>query len=163
MRKSDFCFLTAANDGKGSINMIALAIAYDALGAAEVGGENRGAIVRAVMGGRDGKAYEWCAGFATQCYKDAARYLHISDPFWDCANRFYCPALYRWALKYEKLTSEPRNGDLFLVRGGKHGHKHMGIVAKAERPTVITVEGNVRDAVIQGERHRDTLDFIHVL
>ena len=160
MRKDNFCLLTA--NRSRDARMIALAIAYDAVGAAEVGGENKGAIVRAVMAGHDGKAYQWCAGFVTQCYIDAFRYLHISDPFWACDNRFSSSALYRWACKYNKLTGEPRNGDVLLVRGGPTGHKHTAMVAKAERPTVITVEGNLNDEVAMGERHRDTLDFIRV-
>ena len=160
MRKTDFCLLTALRSGDARI--IALAIAYDALGAAEVGGENRGAIVRAVMGGREGGQWQWCAGFVTQCYLDAFRYLHISDPLWDCDNRFSSSALYRWAVKYNKLTGDPRNGDIFLVRGGSTGHKHTGMVAKAERPTIITIEGNLDDAVRMGERHRDTVDFLRI-
>lgn len=155
-----FCVLTA-NRSKDA-RMIALAIAYDAKGMAEEGGENKGAIVRAVMAGREGEQWEWCAGFVTQCYIDAFRFMHISDPFWNCANRFSSSALYKWASTYDKLTTDPRNGDLLLVRGGATGHKHTAMVAKAERPTVITIEGNLDDAVRMGERHRDTLDFVKV-
>jgi hypothetical protein len=161
MRSDDFCMLTALRSEDARV--IALAIAYDAVGAAERGGENRGAIVRAVMGGREGEQWQWCAGFATQCYIDALRFLRKADPFWGCDNRFSSSALYRWASMHDKLTDWPRNGDLFLLRGGSTGHQHTGMVAKAERPTFITIEGNLQDAVRMGERQRDVCDFVRVV
>jgi hypothetical protein len=160
MNPNDFCILTAA--ASRNPRMIALSIALDALGCQERPGHNVGVIVRAVMDGREGEAYQWCAGFATRCYILAYQLLGRGDPFIGIANRFSSSALYRWAQVNDKLTTEPRNGDLFLVKGGSTGHSHTGIVATADKPDFITIEGNIKDRVIQRELERARVDFIRV-
>lgn len=160
MNQNDFCVLTAA--ASKSVRMIALALALDAKGASERPGNNQGAIVRAVMGGADGVECQWCAGFATRCYILAAQMLAQPNPFTGLDNRFSSSALYRWAQKQGKLTDKPRNGDLFLVKGGKTGHKHTGMIAETYPTTIKTIEGNISDKVVQREIDRANLDFIRV-
>jgi len=158
MNPNDFCVLTAA--AAKSLSMTALAIALDAKGASERPGGNQGAIVRAVMGGVDGKGQEWCAGFATMCHIRAAQMLGRCNPFAGLDNRFSSSAIYRWAQKNDKLTDKPSNGDLFLVQGGKTGHKHTGMVAGVFPKTIKTIEGNISDKVVQREIDRANLDFV---
>jgi len=147
----------------GSLRAVALALFYDALGACESGGENRGKIVRAVMEGNEGRAYEWCAGIATNCYILAARLLRFRNPFQELGRRRWSSsALYRFALGRGWLTSRPKNGDLFLVRGGRTGYRHTGMVARVQSERVVTIEGNVDDQVKMRNRRRRGLVFLRV-
>ena len=158
MKPESFNVLTAY--ASGSIRMVALALAYDAVGALEEGGANRGAIVRAVMGGREG--LPWCAAFATECYRLAARMLRKANPLSDLRNRLSSSAIFRWAKRRGKLTRRPRNGDLFLLPGGPTGYKHTGIVRKVKGDRVFTIEGNLSDQVKLHQRKRKRLVFVRV-
>ncbi len=147
----------------GSLRATALALFYDALGACESGGENRGKIVRAVMEGNEGRAYEWCAGIATNCYILAARLLRKVNPFAPLGRlRWSSSALYRYAKRNGWITTNPRNGDLFLVKGGPTGYRHTGMVARVHDAYIETIEGNVNDRVEMRERPRSELVFIAV-
>jgi hypothetical protein len=147
----------------GSFRATALALFYDALGAMESGGRNRGKIVRAVMEGKEGAAYEWCAGIATNCYILAARLLKRPNPFARLGRmRWSSSGIYRHAKTNGWLTTKPQNGDLFLVRGGRTGYKHTGMVARVQKERVVTIEGNVDDQVLIRNRRRTGLVFVHV-
>ena len=160
MNPNDFCILTAA--ASRNPRMIALSIALDALGCQERPGHNVGVIVRAVMDGQEGDAQQWCAGFATRCYQLAFNMLGRGNPFDGLANRKSSSAIYHWAVARGKITTEPRNGDLFLVKGGNTGHSHTGMVATADKPDFVTIEGNIKDRVIQRELERARVDFVRV-
>jgi len=147
----------------GSLRATALALFYDALGACESGGENRGKIVRAVMEGHEGRAYEWCAGIATMCYINAARLLRLPNPFRKLGRgRWSSSRLCGFAAANGWLRDDPRNGDLFVVRGGPTGFRHTGMVARVQAERVITIEGNVNDRVEMKARRRGGLVFIGV-
>lgn len=151
----------------GDLRVVALAFAYDALGSFETGGENRGKIVRAVMGGLEGAQWHWCAGFATWVYFLAAKLLGKPWPFQELGNtRFSSSALYAWAKRKGYLTRQPVNGDLFLLRapkGSKFSHTHTGLVARVTASYFFTVEGNQGDAVTEVKRLQSGgYDFIHI-
>jgi len=164
MNASDFCVLTARRSR--NVRLLALAIAYDAVGAAERGGQNRGPIVRSVMEGHEGTPWMWCAGFATECYEAAADMLSQPDPLATIPEmqQRSSSRLYMWAKVRERLTISPRPGDIFLVPGGRTGWKHTGICASSiKNKRIKTVEGNVKDMVVESERDITGLAFIRVV
>jgi hypothetical protein len=158
MNPNDFCVLTAAQSK--SVRMVALAIALDAMGCQERPGHNLGVIVRATMDGHEGDP--WCAAFVTKCYLQAAKMLCKPTIFPQLTNRFSSSAIYKWAKANGKLTNAPRNGDLFLVRGGPTGHEHTGMVANASADYIETIEGNIGDKITQRHMGRGGLDFVRV-
>lgn len=85
----------------------------------------------------------WCAAFVYHCFAQAALALGVPNPLPATAS---CSVLYAWAREHGKLVSVPQAGDIFLVRGGPHGHRHTGLVAAVPNNWhAPTVEGNSND------------------
>jgi len=150
-----------------NLRTLALAFFYSALDAHETGGENKGKIVRAVMEGHEGRAYEWCAGIATLCYIYAARLLEIPNPFAELGRlRWSSSAIYNFAKKKGWIVKKPLNGDLFLVQKipptKRVSHKHTAMVARVQSDSLITIEGNFKDKVAMNNRSYSGLTFIRV-
>jgi hypothetical protein len=116
--------------------------------AREVGGNNRGPWVRLYMGGHDGIAWRWCAGFACFCLGQAAQTLGVPLPI---AASYSCPQLGErgrtaglfidgddTVARAQSLTP----GSLFLVRGTTEAWDHTGLVRTIGGDTFTTVEGN---------------------
>lgn len=144
---------TAAVDGAGKSLSEAVALCAErhlAANAREVGGQNRGPWVRLYMGGRDGRPFAWCAGFATYCLHQAAASLGRAAPL---PRVIGVPRLARIARARNRFIAKPSvaerrriaPGSLFVVRGGKHGWSHVGIVTAVEDEIFTTIEGNSND------------------
>ena len=118
--------------------------------AREIGGQNRGPWVRLYMSGREGKPYAWCAGFATYCIHQAAVSLGAPAPL---PRAIGVPRLVKTARARNRLVLKPSaneraeiaRGSLFVVRGGKYGWSHVGIVTSVETDVFYTIEGNSND------------------
>lgn len=142
----------------------------------EVGGANRGPWVRAYMEGVDGSHRPWCAGFACQVVRQAARYAGISTPI---PFRVACDEIVDDALadgrflagdelvgRSQPLAGIPR-GSLFVERGETGGWSHVGIVISAAGPVMETIEGNTNDGgsnegveVCRRIRGLENMDFV---
>lgn len=145
---------TAAVDAAGKTLGEAVVLCAErhlAANAREVGGQNRGPWVRLYMNGRDGRPFAWCAGFATYCLHQAAVSLGRTPPL---PRVFSVPRLARLARHRGRFVAKPavpqRNqiapGSLFVVRGGRHGWHHVGIVTSVVDDEVFaTLEGNSND------------------
>ena len=161
-----FCVLTALEGRR--IKEVALSILYGAFRAncREVGGNNRGPIVRASMEGHEGREWPWCAGFVTKGIEIAARILGKPNPF---IRTFSSSAIHRWAEKKGLIIPRSRveSGDVFLVRGGSTGYRHTGMVLSVTPEYVETAEGNVgarggRGDRVMNLRRRAVLEYIRV-
>lgn len=136
----------------GSFGELVLACAerHLAANAREAGGQNRGPWVRLYMNDRDGRPFAWCAGFATYCVNQAAVSIGRPSPL---PHVFGVPRLARIARARGRLLLKPSPeqrkaigpGSLFVVRGGKYGWSHVGIVATIEDEVFTTIEGNSND------------------
>ncbi|MES4793097.1 MAG: CHAP domain-containing protein, partial [Chloroflexota bacterium] len=130
-------------------------------------GSNRGPEVEkylAAVGCNPGDP--WCMAFVYWCYRQAAAKIGKENPLTPSGS---CSAIYRWAKREGKLASRPTPGDVFLVKGGKTGHCHTGIVVGVDGGFVQTVEGNTNPAhsaegigVFRLTRKARTLDFVHL-
>ena len=130
--------------------VLACAERHLAANAREVGGQNRGPWVRLYMNGLDGRPFAWCAGFATYCVHQAAASIGVAPPL---PRVFGVPRLAKIARARNRLLLKPATGQrasiapgsLFVVRGGKHGWSHVGIVAGVQGDVFTTIEGNSND------------------
>lgn len=121
-----------------------------AANAREVGGQNRGPWVRLYMNKKDGRPFAWCAGFATYCIHQAAASLGVNAPL---PFAYSVPRLVRIAKSKKRFIAEPSAaqrakitpGSLFVVRGGPHGWRHVGIVNTIEDEIFTSIEGNSND------------------
>lgn len=144
----------------------------------EIGGENKGPWVRLYMGGKQGKAYPWCAGFVSFILRQAADTLGTKPPF---ASTFSCDVLAELGKKTQRFVAEkdmasgqtPRRdmtvGSLFLVRKKPGDWTHTGIVLAFHDDYIETIEGNTNDSgsregyeVCQRMRGYLKKDFIRV-
>jgi hypothetical protein len=142
--------LAAIDPGGRSLGALTVAYAQQHLAARarEVGGNNRGPWVRLYMGGHDGAAWRWCAGFACFCLGQAAQSLDVPLPI---AASYSCTQLGErgraaglfingddTAVRAQSLTP----GSLFLVRGTTEAWDHTGLVQTIGGETFTTIEGN---------------------
>lgn len=120
----------------------------------EVGGQNRGPWVRLYMGGNEGVAWPWCAGFVTFILRQAAATLGTPLPF---EPSYSCDLLAAHARTKKLFVGEsqpPKRdrilpGSLFVVRRAVGDWDHTGIVVGADADAIRTIEGNTNDS---GER-----------
>ncbi|HJQ38980.1 MAG TPA: peptidoglycan-binding protein [Thermoanaerobaculia bacterium] len=118
--------------------------------AREVGGQNRGPWVRLYMDDQDGRPFQWCAGFATYCLHQAAASLGVAPPL---PRIFGVPRLVRVAKSKKRFLAKPSAaerkkivpGSFFVVRGGRHGWRHVGIVTSVKGEIFTSIEGNSND------------------
>lgn len=115
----------------------------------EVGGQNCGPWVRLYMGGNNGIAWAWCAGFVTFLMNQAAESLQIDLPL---AGSFSCDTLAAQAKVAGCFVTEKEAryrqippGSLFLVRRTDTDWTHVGIVTAAHELHFETIEGNTND------------------
>ena len=120
----------------------------------EVGGQNRGPWVRLYMGGNEGNAWPWCAGFVTLVVRQASEFHN--EP--NAVKRTYsCDVLAERAKTKHQFVSEnvlkktkPSSdvlptGTLFLNRKSSFDWTHTGFVIDAGAETFTTIEGNTND------------------
>lgn len=115
----------------------------------EVGGQNRGPWVRLYMGGNEGDAWAWCAGFAMFCVRQACQALGIACSL---ETSYSCDELAKRAsaagLLLDELTAQNNGlhpGSLFLVRRTATDWTHVGIVTRVGEGAFDTIEGNTND------------------
>ena len=116
----------------------------------EIGGQNKGPWVRLYMDGHEGTEWAWCAGFACFCLKQACQSLGGSLPI---VPSFSCDSLAASAKERGRFLQEPSAtdrtkitpGSFFLVRRTSTDWIHTGIVVRAEREIITTIEGNTND------------------
>ncbi len=117
----------------------------------EIGGANRGPWVRLYMGGLDGDAQLWCAGFVCFCLDQACNTLGVDPPIDFSVS---CDALAQSAKREDRFTrdaTQAQPGSLFLLRGTVPGDWiHVGIVTGIDVETFSSIEGNTNE---QGSRN----------
>lgn len=116
----------------------------------EIGGQNRGPWVRLYMNGNEGEEWPWCAGFVCFCLKQACDSLAVKMPI---LPSFSCDSLAASAKEQKQFLKEPAQGDrakitpgsIFLNCRTPTDWTHTGIVVRADREVVQTIEGNTND------------------
>lgn len=99
----------------------------------------------------DGSGWPWCAAFAIWCWYEAD--ADVPRPgSWDSIRLHDVNAAERWAEEsgmWHFNTPSPGDWVFFDRRGGSDAGpgRHMGIVAEAGSPALVTVEGNWANAV----------------
>ncbi len=133
----------AARIGRVTLDV---ALAEYRRGAGEAGGNNCGPDIRTYLDGRAAEGADWCAGFVSWCFREAAAKLGRPMPFVyslgarDIRNQFrrrgwdYLPGP-------ENL---PRGGDIVVWwRGAATGWQgHIGLVHSCADGILTTIEGN---------------------
>ena len=106
-------------------------VARSQLGKGEVGGDNKGPVVREYTGGQE---VAWCSGFVSWVMRRAGK----DSPYVLSARQW-------WAVKEGSHVRRPRPGDIAVFwRGKKDGQLgHVGIVEAVDGDRVTTIEGNV--------------------
>lgn len=117
----------------------------------EVGGQNMGPWVRHYMGGRQGPAWPWCAGFVCAVVRQAALAHEAPMPIPDTVS---CDDLAKGARLLVGVVSgasgrpvEATDGSVFLLRHRtrKNDWIHTGIVTRFHGSHFETIEGNTND------------------
>lgn len=87
-------------------------------------------------------AVAWCATFVSWCYDKAG----VPLPYVNTKKGFhYCPSLYNWAKRNEKITIDPFMGDIVLYDwDGNRMSDHTGIFVEwiEKGKTFKAIEGN---------------------
>lgn len=150
-----------------SLGERALDVMRRKLGEREQGGENRGAVVRWALAGAtrhiDGREVQlgvleadWCAGSCGAAEHDAALPGEVLPPWrgavWELVRDALDAGTWREVGSYA-----PQPGDLAVFgRAGEDpragGRGHVGRVKQAQGSTVVTIDGNVDDAIREVER-----------
>jgi uncharacterized protein (TIGR02594 family) len=123
-------------------------IANGLVGMREQGGANRGHIVRLVMGGHEGRRFQWCGGFVNYVMGQTVPGLY------DEMENPYMALNYRnFAREHEAFRENPRAlpnvGDLVVFERGGRGNGHVGVVTDVDAGTgnVTYVSGNDNNMV----------------
>ena len=165
--------LQGLTEAPGAV-VVQYATTHHAVGAREVGGQNRGPWVRLYMDGHEGDVWAWCAGWATfivwQAFADVGRLCPVE-------RTYSCDAMARNAKKRGTFIlggmRQPKGlsaGDLFLVRGkAVDDWVHTGVIASVHEDYLVTFEGNSNEQgsregykVARRMRGYGRLDFVRV-
>ncbi len=103
-------------------------IAESQIGKGEIGGDNKGEVVKMYT---KGKEVAWCAGFVSFCWNRAGARGH-----------YFLSALSFWQNKVCRRVSIPQPGDVIVLSRGSH-QGHVGIVERVQGSSITTIEGNV--------------------
>lgn len=141
-----------AADGRSLGQLLAAAAQQQAMQRPlEVGGPNGGPWVRLYMGGNEGAAWPWCAGFVFHCLRMACTAAGVPPPL---PRTYSCDVLAMSAKAKGMLLNQPTSqdrariqpGSIFLVRRTATDWVHTGIVTGAGPTSFGTIEGNTNDA-----------------
>lgn len=99
-------------------------IARSQLGQGEMGGDNRGPVVKKYTNGQE---VSWCAGFVSWTLKKAGK----ETPYLLAARSY---------LKHGKRVTKPQPGDIIVLT--RKGGGHVGIVESVSGNNIVTIEGN---------------------
>ena len=123
-------------------------IANGLVGMREHGGANRGHIVRLVMGGSQGRRFEWCGGFAHYVMQQTVPGLYD-----DMENPYMALNYRNFAREHQAFRENPHAlpnvGDLVVFERGGRGNGHVGVVTDVDAGTgnVTYVSGNDNNMV----------------
>ena len=85
-------------------------------------------------------ASPWCMAFVYWCVNEACKEFSVKNPIVRTGGVLKqwneCPRSFR--------AAEPKPGDIFIMDYGK-GMGHTGIVEKADKTNIYTIEGNTND------------------
>ena len=133
-----------ANNISGSSRERIAAMAESLVGQRESGGANRGAVVRMVMEGREGRDQLWCGGFTNFIMDNVDERLFDQRDFVS-ARSFEREAREHNAFQEKGNGYTPQVGDVVVFTRGGGGH--VGIVTSVEGGRVTYVSGNDQNAV----------------
>lgn len=104
-----------------------------------------------------GPDYPWCVAFLWYVFTAAG----AGNLFYGGRKTAYAPALYDWAREAGRLSASPERGDIaFFDYNGDGLPDHAGLVESVGPRTIITIEGNVNNAVTRRDRGRgDALGY----
>lgn len=112
----------------------------------EVGGQNQGPWVRLYCRGRDGTPWAWCCGFVYFIYQQACETIGVKttlDYTLSCDNLAQQAKTKK--IFYDGAVTRPNPGDFFLNQRSTYDWTHTGIIIKAEKTYIETIEGNTND------------------
>lgn len=120
-------------------------IAQGEIGKGEIGGDNKGKIVRKYTQGQD---VAWCAGFVSWCLRESGK-----------GNDYILGARTYWNRYRNARIKVPRRGDIACFSRGKTSWQgHVGIVEKVDGHTITIIEGNKGAYPAKVSRHRYNLN-----
>jgi hypothetical protein len=131
-------------------------IANGLVGMREQGGANRGHIVRLVMGGYEGRRFEWCGGFAHYVMQQTVPGLYD-----DMENPYMALNYRNFAREHQAFRENPHAlpnvGDLVVFERGGRGNGHVGVVTDVDAGTgnVTYVSGNDNNMVRESSYNID--------
>lgn len=150
---------------KLDLNGVVVRIAKSYDGVHEQGGPNRGPLVdKWNLASGAGLGGHWCLSYVYAVCLEAAK--ELKQP---CAipKSAYCPFLLNWARANGRLTSDPRPGDIFLLKGEGTAIHTGFFLGWSSDGHALTIEGNTNDdgssngyKVCQRKRRRETLYFV---
>ena len=113
----------------------------------EIAGANSGPWVRLYMGGHEGEAFLWCAGFVSYILGQACRDLQQPRPIVSSQS---CDALARDAKEKGIFfpagsNTRPQAGWVFVRRKFADDWTHTGLVTSGEQTIFRSIEGNTND------------------
>ncbi|WP_262245725.1 CHAP domain-containing protein [Parapedobacter soli] len=101
-----------------------------------------------------GEGYEWCAAFVSWCYGQAG----YTEPRNAWAAALFPSQNIIWTNAPRLRNQEPKAGDVFgIYVASKKRIAHCGFVDEWDGKWVITVEGNVNNAVVRKRRWIKTI------
>ena len=114
---------------------LAVALAEHRRGAGEAGGNNRGPDIRTYLDGRAPEGSDWCAGFVSHCFREAARRAGREMPFaYSVGARAIRNELRGKGFEYRAgEATPPRPGDIVTWWRGSYaaGESHLRILSGA--------------------------------
>lgn len=150
--------------------VVAVAKSYDGVQEQPVG-SNRGPEVSAFLASAGlPPGLPWCMAYVYHCLSKAAAAFRVPVPLPRSGS---CPVVLNWARANHKLTTDPKPGDVFLVKDPTYGAIHTGFVLGPDPsfPTsrVRTIEGNTNSqnsaeghGCFQRNRPINTLYFVRI-
>lgn len=149
-----------------------LQVAKRFIGVREDLGPNRGTVVQKFQRfiGNWMLGQPWCIAFLVFCCRTAAKELGVPCKIPMTASSSH---LFRWAKQHGALLAGPEPGCIGLVRAGGRGdddgrsnrgasHIHGFLVHDVQGTEVVTVEGNMGNAVRWGRRLAKRLDYVRI-
>lgn len=128
--------------------VIYMARAY--IGMSEIGTTNKGDFIQMLFDGanmRDG--HPWCCAFVSFVLKQLGELKHSSGAYFVSVHAFSNA----WAAQH---VHTPVPGDIFIIKRND-GTGHIGFVIGVSETEIMTIEGNVKNAVRVGRRDRSKI------
>ena len=126
--------------------LLAAAVLADDIQVREVGGNNKGEWVEAILEGvKLGEGYPWCAAFIEFCCDVAGFTAGPTDRASAAVDSWLT-----WARMEGRVTSNPKRGDLCLWK--RSTGNHIGIVTDLTITSIMSIEGNTTPGATGNQR-----------